>query len=210
MGEPKDRRRDTFMQKLQEVTDPRVKELILWWSEEAYPKITGKPYCPVWGKEGKMLKASLQYFDRYFKIDAVDKFKEAALSYLKDTKDSYIVEKQYPLSIFLAKPHQWVKVKRVLKVKEEKKEQTRLDVKNRWLQRSVDEFLAIVIEKAAPDPIKYTKAFVRTHFILKDASPEKWMAAGKALKELIGEERFAKIWKERSSRQEVTGFSKAL
>ncbi len=175
-------------------TDPRVKEYLVLYSEVLYPKMTGKPYMVSWAKEGKLMKQALRYFDK-FKPNEKETFESTATEYLK-SQDPYINKQGWPISLLLSKPHAFLKktVRKEIQAPETPK-WTHESIRYRWDSVDTEAYVQKALEKAYEDPIGFTKGFVLTQGLLKKLSPEKWRAVGSALKELVGEERFAHIWR---------------
>jgi hypothetical protein len=187
--------------------DSRVKELIDWFCQEAYEQRYGVPYCFQGGKEAALVKRCLGYFDRTFKENALERFKDAAQQFLRD-KDDYLETNKHPLTMFLSKPHKWAIQKKQVTPPPIPSlydyDMKRLEIEKRWASVDHDAFVNRVIEAATPNPMRYFKGYIQTQGFLKVANKELWKRVSAELADLIGKERAREVWRD-SKKRDQTG-----
>jgi len=185
------------------MTDSRIHEITRYYNDQ-YKQKMGVAYKWSGGKEQKLMKTCIRYFENQFAEQAIDRLRECIDFYLS-YEDDFLKETAYDMSHLLTQPNKWLKFLNDDKVGQAQRKAQEAKLKKRDEQiaklkkpqiddtKDMSDFdLAVMISK---DPVMFMKGFRITHSILKRINPKEYDRVRKTILELLGKEQATKLWK---------------
>lgn len=169
-----------------------------------YKKRKGFDYAFTHGKDDKLIKTCIKYFEHQYGAKGLAIMKECAAYYL-DNDDEFIVNSAHDLGMFCSQPHKWLSVLATNRNEAKKKEinNNKLECNQDKLKKQWEESVMSVTR--TPDqiradirlnPKRFMNGFRTYGQIIKNIQPKLYNHWRQIVLDELGKEKAIELWKE--------------